>query len=497
LIGRKRNDDTVTASVAPPASAPIVVWFRQDLRLADNPALAAAAATGRPVLCLYLLDDVSPGPWRLGGAARWWLGQSLAALAGSLAGLGGRLILRAGAAAEAIPAFAREAGAAAIYWNRRYEPAAAAVDATLKAGFKAAGVEAKSFNSALLFEPWELRTGQGGAFKVYSPFWRAALKQGPARALAPAPARLTPGPALASDDLDSWELAPTKPDWAGGLRAAWTPGEAGAQARLEAFLAAALDGYARDRNIPGRATTSALSPHLRFGQIGPLQIWRAFEGRGLTGKDCEKFLAELGWREFSHHLLADFPELPERAWRAPFDQFPWADDPAGLKSWRRGRTGYPIVDAGMRELWATGWMHNRVRMITASFLIKHLLIDWRRGQDWFWDTLVDADLANNAASWQWVAGSGADAAPYFRIFNPTTQGETYDPDGAYVRRWVPELAKMRPERIHRPWEAGADELAAAGVRLGETYPRPIVDHAFARARALSTFEGLPKSGSRA
>lgn len=483
------------SSPAPSAAAPVLVWFRQDLRIADNPALAAAAASGRPVACVYLLDDDTPGNWRLGGAARWWLHYSLAALDAALRGLGVRLILRRGAAAAAIPALAAEIGAAGVFWNRCYEPYAVARDTALKSALQTAGRDVQSFNSALLFEPWDVRNGQGEAFKVYSPFWRAALKKGPARALAPTPARLTPAAAeIKSDALADWALLPTKPDWAGGLRAAWEPGEAGAAARFDAFCTDPLKGYAADRNIPGRVTTSALSPHLHFGEISPLQLWAGLEARGLSGKDVEKFVAELGWREFSHHLLFDFPTLPEKAWRPAFEKFPWADDPAGVEAWKRGRTGYPIVDAGMRELWTTGWMHNRVRMVVASFLIKHLMTDWRVGQDWFWDTLVDADLANNAASWQWVAGSGADAAPYFRIFNPVSQGETYDPDGAYVRRWIPEIARLPNALLHKPWEADASALRAAGVKLGETYPRPIVDHAAARARALAAFEHLPKRG---
>ncbi|MBU6371760.1 MAG: DNA photolyase family protein [Alphaproteobacteria bacterium] len=477
------------------SAAPVLVWFRQDLRVADNPALAAAAQTGAPVVCLYLLDDETPGPWRMGGASRWWLHHSLEALDADLRRLGGGLILRRGPAAAVVPALAAEIGAGAVYWNRCYEPFAVARDTALKAALQADGRAVRSFNSALLFEPWDVRNGSGEAFKVYSPFWRAALKKGPSRSLAATPARL-PAPAkpVPSDALGSWRLLPTKPDWAGGLRAAWTPGEAGAKARFDAFCERTLQGYAADRNIPGRVTTSALSPHLHFGEISPLQIWSAVEARGLAGKDADKFVSELGWREFSHHLLFDFPDLPDRNWRTQFDDFPWADDPAGIEAWKRGRTGYPIVDAGMRELWTTGWMHNRVRMVVASFLIKHLMTDWRVGQDWFWDTLVDADLANNAASWQWVAGSGADAAPYFRIFNPVSQGETYDPDGAYVRRWVPEIARLPNALLHRPWEADAAALRAAGVTLGETYPRPIIDHATARARALAAFEHLPKRG---
>ena len=485
----------MSASAARPASAvagPVIVWFRQDLRVADNPALAAAAAAGRPTICLYILDDETPGRWRMGGASRWWLHHSLAALDADLRERGIALVLRRGEASATLDAVIAETGAVSVVWNRCYEPFAIARDTAIKASLSARGIEATSFNGALLFEPQEVRNGSGGAFKVFTPFWRAASRQGPARAPAPTPSSLPVAPAPTSDALDAWRLLPTAPDWAGGLRATWTPGEAGAHARLDQFLAQILEGYADGRNVPGRVSTSALSPHLHFGEISPLSVWRALEAHAANRKDAEKFLAELGWREFSHHLLVDFPSLPEKAWRPQFEDFPWADDPDGLEAWRRGRTGYPIVDAGMRELWTTGWMHNRVRMITASFLIKHLLIDWRLGADWFWDTLVDADLANNAASWQWVAGSGADAAPYFRIFNPTSQGETYDADGAYVRRWIPELARLPNACIHRPWEASKETLNAADVALGKTYPKPIVDHAAARTRALAAFERLPK-----
>jgi deoxyribodipyrimidine photo-lyase len=292
--------------------------------------------------------------------------------------------------------------------------------------------------------------------------------------------------------LEAWGLSPRNPNWAAGFDH-WTPGEAGARAALERFLDTALPGYLVDRDRPDREGASRLSPNLHFGEISPAQAWAAAAAKAdATGAErgFEKFIAALGWRDFSHHLLHHWPELPERNWKPAFDDFPWADDEAGFRAWTRGRTGYPIVDAGMRQLWATGWMHNRVRMIAASFLVKDLLIDWRRGADWFWDTLVDADLANNSASWQWVAGSGADAAPYFRIFNPVTQGETYDPDGAYVRRWVPELARLPNELIHAPWLASKDALAEAGVRLGETYPHRVVDHGEARKRALAALENI-------
>lgn len=474
------------AKVAHPADAPAIVWFRQDLRLADNPALAAACATGRPIIALFVLDDVSPGEWRLGGASRWWLHHSLAALDETLRRIGGALTLRRGDPMTIVPALVADARAAEVHWNRCYEPFAIARDTKIKETLNGLGVEATSHNGSLLFEPWELRTGAGEPFKVFSPFWRAALARG-----LPGPASATPkklrtlAAAPASDQLGDWGLTPSKPDWAGGLRDAWTPGEAGARTSLDRFLSGPAPRYAEDRNAPGIAGTSRLSPHLHWGEISPRQVCAA-------AADHAKFLSEIGWREFAYHLLFHSPDLPSANWRPAFDAFPWRDDPGQITSWQRGQTGYPVVDAGMRELWATGWMHNRVRMTVASFLVKHLLMHWRAGEDWFWDTLVDADLAINAASWQWVAGSGADAAPYFRIMNPVLQGEKFDADGAYVRRWVPELARLPDAVIHQPWNASASTLADAGVTLGRTYPRPIVDHPEARTRALDAYKTIQR-----
>jgi deoxyribodipyrimidine photo-lyase len=475
-----------------------IVWFRDDLRVGDNPALTAAAATGAPVIACHVLDtgqQIRPK----GGASRWWLHHSLAALARSLEARGVTLLLFAGDARAIIPALAARTGATAVHWNRRYGAAEIAVDAEVKSALKTAGVTAESYNSSLLYEPWEVRSKAGEPLRVFSPFWRAALATGePPRPLPPPP-RLagTPVPdasAFGAVTLDELGLLPTSPDWAGGLRESWSPGEAGALARLEEFLESAVRGYGDGRNRPDRPSTSRLSPHLRFGEIGPRQVWHAAEQARLAGDapagDIAKFQAELGWREFSYHLLFHNPELPTRNFQPRFDAFPWDGNQAALRAWQRGRTGYPLVDAGMRELWTTGWMHNRVRMIVASFLVKHLLIDWRVGEEWFWDTLCDADAASNAASWQWVAGSGADAAPYFRVFNPVLQGEKFDPDGSYVRTYVPELAKLPAKFIHRPWTAPEADLSRAGVTLGTTYPRPIVDHDRARARALEAFAQL-------
>ena len=357
------------------------------------------------------------------------------------------------------------------------------------------GSSLRRFGGALLFEPGDIRTGDGGPYKVFTPFYKACLKAGISRAPKPAPGKIpAPDAGLDGDGLEALNLLPTAPDWSGGLAEVWRPGEAGAQAQLDRFLDAAAASYKADRDRPDLAGTSRLSPHLHFGEIGPRAVWARAEAsiarNGALEGGVRAFQRELVWREFSAHLLFHFPDIPERPWRENFARFPWREDEAALQAWQRGRTGYPIVDAGMRELWETGWMHNRVRMVAASFLVKHLLLSWQAGEAWFWDTLVDADLANNAASWQWVAGSGADAAPFFRIFNPMTQGRKFDPDGDYVRRWVPELGDLPARHIHEPWSAPPDVLEAAGVDPGRTYPRPIVDHKGARERALAAFDGI-------
>jgi deoxyribodipyrimidine photo-lyase len=469
-------------------SRPVLVWFRDDLRLADNPAIDAAAGFGAPVLPVFILDEGS-GIRPLGGAARWWLNGSLASLQGALLGRRSRLILRRGAAETLLPALAAETGARAVFWNRAHEPAAQARDRRVETALRHAAVEVRTLASAALVEPEDMRTSTGGAFKVFTPFWKALrARYRPAPPL-PAPKSLPPpGRWPASDALSDWELRPSAPDWAHGF-GIWHPGESEAAQALGRFAEGGLTGYATARDRPDQPGTSRLSPHLRFGEIAPAQAWRAAEdamARGAApGRDGEAFLRELGWREFCRHLLIHFPELATRPWRAAFELFPWRSDAAALRAWQRGETGYPIVDAGMRQLWATGWMHNRVRMIVASFLTKDLLIDWREGEAWFWDTLIDADLANNAANWQWVAGCGADAAPFFRIFNPVLQGERFDPEGAYVRRWVPELARLPAPDIHRPWSSA--RLREAGVVLGQTYPEPILDHAAARRRALEAY----------
>ncbi|MDP1626547.1 deoxyribodipyrimidine photo-lyase [Parvibaculum sp.] len=474
------------------SASPVILWFRRDLRLDANPALAAAVARG-PVIPLFILDPADMP----GAASRWWLHGSLHALGESLARLGAPLILRRGSPSEILPALAAETGARAIFWNRLYEPPLIARDKALKSALTARDIEVESFNGSLLAEPWQVRTQSGGPYKVFTPFWRA-LAQIPFPAPLPAPKKLAGVPSLPSDDLSSWPLRPSKPDWAGGLRATWQPGERAAHSRLAAFIGEAMNGYREARDIPAAEGTSRLSPHLHWGEISPHRIWATVETATAvhpSGAEAGRaFLRELAWRDFAHHLLFHWPDIARENWKSQFDAFPWRDDTAAFTAWTKGETGYPIVDAGMRQLWQTGWMHNRVRMIAASFLVKHLMIDWRRGAEWFEDTLVDADLAVNRASWQWVAGSGADAAPYFRIFNPVLQGEKFDGDGAYVRTFVPELARLDPRFIHKPWAAPAAELSKAGIALGRTYPKPLVDHGHARARALAAFEKIRNTG---
>ncbi|MEZ5100390.1 MAG: deoxyribodipyrimidine photo-lyase [Thermoleophilia bacterium] len=474
-----------------------LVWLRHDLRLADNPALVAAGRRGGPVVPVVVWAPEEEGDWAPGGASRWWLHRSLAALAADLEARGSRLVLRRGPTLAALRELAAETGAEAVLWNRRYEPAAIARDAAVKEALRADGLVAGSANAALLVEPWTIATRAGAPFQVFTPFWKAVLAAGAPPEPEPAPATLPrPDAWPVSLPLDALALDPTI-DWDAGLRATWTPGEAGAHVRLARVLDGILDGYRARRDRPDVDGTTRLSPHLHHGEIGPRQVWHAVAdavAAGASASSAEKLLAELGWREFSYHLLYHVPRTPLEPLRERFAAFPWADDPAGLVAWQRGRTGYPIVDAGMRQLWQTGWLHNRVRMIVASFLVKDLLLPWQEGARWFWDTLVDADLAANTQGWQWTAGCGADAAPYFRVFNPVLQGRKFDPDGAYVRRYVPELAGLDASRIHAPWEAPAADLRAAGVELGATYPGRVVDHGEARTRALAALAEVSEPG---
>lgn len=483
--------------------APCLLWFRKDLRLSDNSALAAAVARGAPIIPVFVYDEAGEGGWPLGGASKWWLHHSLLALGNALRARGSRLVLACGDSATELQRLVERCGAGAVYWNRRYEPAVRARDAAIKASLLAGGVDAKSFNSALLHEPHTIANKQGGPFQVFTPYWRHCTGLGlpePTTSEAPAHFSVPTEWPEGLPGVQALALLPKIP-WDGGFSARWTPGEAGAQARLARFAASpSVHAYDELRNIPSVDGTSGLSPHLHWGEIGPRQIVASLSAlgreRGLdpVSNGARVFVSEVGWREFAHHLLFHFPHTPEKPLRADFEAFQWATDSHGekLRAWQRGRTGYPIVDAGMRELWATGWMHNRVRMVVASFLVKHLRLPWQQGAGWFWDTLVDADLASNTLGWQWSSGCGADAAPYFRIFAPVTQGERFDAAGDYVRRWVPELAKLPDKFIHAPWTAPASVREYAKVDLGPdgNYPAPIVDHATSRAEALAAFKAL-------
>lgn len=458
-----------------------IVVFHQDLRVGDHGPLAKAAERGS-VVPVYIHDEqAGRAP---GAASRWWLQAALGDLARSLAGLGAPLILRRGRRLDVIRSLIKAAGAEAVFWHRRYEPALAAQDEAIAEALRAEGVAVEIFDGFLLYDPASIRTGAGKPFRVFTPFSRAcfAAETQPSKPIA-APRALKAVEGLASETLESWRLVPKKAVWPQGLAQAWRVSEAAARDLLQGFLKNGLKDYAQCRDLPAVEGTSRLSPYLHFGQISVRQVWYAVQTAKAAMRhdhaSIERYLLEVLWREFSWHLLEQFPVLATEPLQSAFIKFPWRTDEPGLAAWQLGRTGYPIVDAGMRQLWQTGWMHNRVRMIVASFLIKHLLIDWRKGEAWFWDTLVDADLGANAASWQWVAGCGADAAPYFRIFNPVLQGQKFDPDGVYIRRYVPELEKLDSKYIHEPWKAPASVLAAAG------YPTPMVEHNFARKRALA------------
>ncbi|MGZ8248946.1 cryptochrome/photolyase family protein [Methylomagnum sp.] len=467
-----------------------LVWFRRDLRLADNPALHAALAAAERIIPVYIHEPVSGGNWPMGSAGRWWLHHSLTALDESLRELGSRLIIRRGGGLQTLARLMSETGADGLYWNRLYEPTAIARDTEIKRVLREEGATVETFNSALLYEPWELRKEGGEAYRVFTPFWKAMQKRGLDFDPEPAPDGLSPVPeTLTSVAVGELGLLP-RIAWDGGFYQAWTVGESAARQRLAEFIESDVSGYKARRDRPDLPATSRISPYLHFGEISPRQIVQAVRHGAAWGGSvgAEAYVRELAWREFGYHLLFHFPHTTDEPLDAKFAAFPWAGNYRDtLTAWQRGQTGFPIVDAGMRELWHTGWMHNRVRMVVASLLAKNLLIPWQEGARWFWDTLVDADLANNSLGWQWTAGCGADAAPYFRVFNPVLQGERFDPDGAYVRRWVPELARLPAAFIHKPWQAAPSVLSAAGVRLGESYPRPIVDLQGSRARALEAF----------
>lgn len=460
----------------------VIHWFRQDLRLADNPALSEAAKAGA-VLPIYILDDNNSGEHAMGAASRWWLHHALASLNASL---DGKLALYQGKPQEILPKLMDTYDVQAIYWNRCYEPWRIARDQQLKELLR---VETHSFNGSLLWEPWNILKSDGTPYRVFTPFY----KNGCLHAAAPRIPLGAPKLSLCPDNehtttLNALNLLP-KAGWDKPLEPHWIIGEAGAEARLDEFLGNGLAHYKEGRNLPAKPYTSRLSPYLHFGQLSPNQAWYAAKLRGDT-IHVDTFCSELGWREFSYSLLYHNPTLPKENIQKKFDDFPWTTDDTTLTAWQRGKTGVPIVDAGMRELWQTGYMHNRVRMIVGSFLVKNLLLHWHHGEAWFWDCLVDADLANNSASWQWIAGCGADAAPYFRIFNPVTQGQRFDANGEYTRHYVPELKNLPNKYLFNPWDAPEAILWQAGVVLGDTYPKPQVDIQSSRQRALAAFKSL-------
>ncbi len=478
-------------------------WFRNDLRLADNPALKHAAAQGA-VVPVFIWSPKEQGTWQRGGASKWWLHQSLIALTQSLEKIGSRLILAQGDPLEILKDLAKTAKADAVVWNRRYEPALIESDKRVKRGLAEVNIDAQSFNGALLFEPWQAQTKQGNPYQVYSPFRRFVEALPEPETPKPAPKSLdSPWKWPASAELDDLGLMPDI-KWYDGLAKEWQPGEQGAAKRLRAFVKDPIETYKKARDYPAIHATSKLSPHLHFGEASPGQAYHAArkklkDASSKSEKDnINHFISEVLWREFGYHLIYHFPQTPDNPLREKYKKFPWenhkkGDGRAALAAWQRGQTGYPIIDAGMRQLYHTGWMHNRVRMVVASFLVKHLLINWHEGAKWFWDTLVDADLANNTLGWQWAGGCGADAAPYFRIFNPMTQGEKFDADGEYVKHWCPELKDVPKKYIHKPWECPPLELQQAGVTLGEDYPQPIVDHKESRERALAALSEVTAS----
>ncbi len=474
----------------------VILWFRSDLRLHDNPALLAALDTGLSVIPVFIASKEESGELHSGAASRVWLHHSLKSLDRSLLMKKSKLVLRTGAALSELKQLIRETGATHLFWNRRYEPEIMERDKALKEDLRQSGIVVESFNSALLFEPWKVLRDQGGPYQVFTAYWNKCLTL-------PEPEKAKPAPKLmksldsfpSSEKLEDLKLLP-KLSWDKEFYRIWKPGESGAQDALKFFLKEVLVNYKSGRDIPSDRGTSRLSPHLHFGEISIREVWHAIKKiaaekrvAGLLSQ-AECYLRELGWREFAHHLLYHFPKTVKAPLRKEFQAFSWIRDKKLFKSWSQGKTGYPMIDAGMRELWRTGWMHNRVRMIVASFLVKDLLISWKEGERWFWDTLVDADLANNTFGWQWSAGCGADAAPFFRIFNPVSQGTRFDPKGSYVRKWVPEIAKLPDEWIHQPWLAPADLLKKCGIELDKNYPLPVIDHSFARKRALLSHQKI-------
>lgn len=462
-----------------------IYWFRQDLRIADNPALQAASLH-ECIYCIYILDDMNVGDCAMGAASRLWLHHSLRSLNKSL---NNKLSLYCGDAQQLLLTLATSLKAKAVYWNRCYEPWRIKRDKAIMQELKSSQIEVHSFNSALLWEPWQNLKKDGTPYRVFTPFYKRGCLQGPSpRVIAPEPDLSSLKKDKTGVSLNDLQLLPTL-DWGEGVIKHWSIGEDAAEIRLHEFLQHGIDNYKNGRDYPSLHSVSRLSPYLHFGEISPHQVWHA-ASKKLKTKDVECFLSELGWREFSYSLIYHFPKLYKKNLLEKFDNFPWKKNKKYLQAWQQGQTGIPIVDAGMRELWQTGYIHNRVRMVVGSFLVKNLLLPWQQGAAWFWDCLVDADLASNSASWQWVAGCGADAAPYFRVFNPVTQGQRFDADGLYTKQYVPELKKMPAKYLFNPWQAPADVLSASGVELGVNYPYPIVDIADSRKTALAAYQTI-------
>lgn len=472
-----------------------LVIFRNDLRTDDQPALRHAIESCDTVIPFFIWDEKEGHSIAPGSAAKWWLHESLASLSQELKEKKSRLVIRLGKAKEVINELLKETSAEAVFWNRRYDPDSIRLDKELKTSLKDSGIHVESFKANLLYEPWEVETQQGNPYQVFTPFWKSCGKLAEPEKPASSPGTISsPEKWPASEKLEELELKP-KIHWTEGMEETWKPGSVQALKELKSYVKKKIQAYSENRDFPGTEGTSRLSPYLHFGEISPRRIWHEirkassdFNSSGIKSKDV--YLSEIGWREFAHHILYYFPHTLKKPLRDTFEKFPWEKNRSAFNAWKRGRTGVPIVDAGMRELWTTGWMHNRVRMIVGSYLTKDLRISWTKGADWFLDTLVDADLANNTMGWQWVAGCGADAAPYFRIFNPYTQSKKFDPDGKYIRKWVPEIAELSNSQIHQPSEVSGSELKKAGITLGETYPHELVDHSEARNVALKIYDGI-------
>lgn len=476
------------------ADKPIIVWFRHDLRLTDNIALSKAAETGQPIIALYIYDQKALGKSDYGAASKWWLHHNLADFQKNLKDKGLNLVLREGRSLDILKEIIKETGAESLFYNRLYEPWSIARDKDIKETLKDQDIDVQSFQGHYLFEPWQIKNKSGDPYKVFTPYYKTcmALEDHIGDPL-PVPHTLKPYKNISLKDIKDLGFLP-KIDWDKKLESHWEYGEDGAHNRFNAFLDSRLHQYKDGRNRPDKDYTSMMSPYLRFGIISPRSLWHACRTYTLAQdapeSQTESFLRELIWREFCNHLLFYNPEMPEKPLQEKFEPFPWKTNKTFRHAWEKGRTGYPIVDAGMRQMWETGWMHNRVRMIVGSIMVKHFLQAWQDGEAWFWDCLIDGDLANNSAGWQWIAGCGADAAPYFRVFNPILQGEKFDPDGDYVRQYVPELKDMPSKYIHKPWEAPKDVLDKANVVLDDTYPSPVIDHKHGRERALEAFESL-------